>query len=1049
MGYSRENLLCIRDNVNTAELRPSNLALTSITENGLQRLNRVRNVATKRGVRAGKNVKRPIRTVITSQNKTLSDSRGICHSNLSQINLKPQVKQIPELLICLANARSAGNKTDELVQYIIEHDIDVFIITETWLKTDDDMKIAELKPSGYAFEHVPRENRRGGGIAIVYKSSIRLKKFEQIFTTNSLEYMEVMLSLGNSNMRLVAVYRPPSADPSLAIRVPFSTFIDEFEAVMERHVTAPGNLVILGDFNIHVDTPTDNDAKNFLSLTKSMNLHQHVKGATHVSGHTLDLVLTRSFDKKFIEDLKVDMLLSDHHTILFKVKIGKPLPIKKTLTFRKLKTIDNDSFRKDLAQDIKVLKLSDNMKEAVAQYNSTMQKVLDKHAPEQTKSVTIRHHSPWYSDEIKQEKTMRRQLEKKWLSSRSDRDKMTFQEQRNKVAMMVKRAKSEFYTSLVSESKNNPKALFKVLDGLLHRNQEMPLPPHDSAAGLASQFAEYFSGKIDKVRTELNDMQKEDGCELPEERKYHTILSEFTPTTKDEIRQILMKAPTKSCNLDPMPTRLLKSCMDEVIPLLTKIVNLSFLTSIMPDSLKSAALTPLLKKAILELIEKNYRPVSNLTFLSKLIERVAAKRLLSHQEINHLLEALQSAYRRGHSTETALAKVQDDIQLCMDKGQVMLQILLDLSAAFDTIDHNILIKRLSDRMGITGAALKWVISYLQDRKQYVQIDGKCSQSLPLKYGVPQGSVLGPILFSMYMSPLGDIVRKHGAKFHVYADDTQVYMSAKPNHQEDVDRAAKCLQECVSAIGDWMTKNMLKLNKDKTEFIVFGTPQQKAKVDLSSIHIYGCDIQAVEKVKNLGVILDSSMSMNNQTKAVKKSAFYQIRNLRTIRAYLSADIAKMAVNALVTSRLDYCNSLLFGITQRNIHDLQLAQNAAARLVTNTRKFDHITPVLKDLHWLPIEKRIVFKVLLMTYKAVNSLGPSYLCELVKIHEPIRSLRSNDQLLLHVPKTKLVTAGDRSFSSAAPRLWNPLPFEIKTAGSVELFKKRLKTYLFKQCF
>ena len=1002
-----------------------------------------------RGVRAGRNKQRTIRTVITSNRKNQQNNRGVCHQNLCQINLNHQTVCKSELNICLVNTQSARNKTDDIVQYITEKDIDVCVITETWLNSHDEVKTGDLTPAGYKLEQVVRDGRQGGGIAIILKSTCKIKKLTPVAVTDSLECMEVILTVGNGHLRLVVVYRPPRPDPSLDHCVPLSVFFDEFTTIMEPHLTAPGHLIVLGDFNFHMDILSDPVTKRFQSILQSMDLHQHVQEPTHISGHILDLVLTRSSDINFVQNLNVDMKMSDHFTILFKVKVGKPPPEKKVLTFRKLRSVDLDTFKQDLAHAITKTELSDDIELLVSQYNSVLHHILDKHAPEQTKTVTVRHHTPWYTDAIKQEKKNRRKLERKWIKTRSEDDRAKYQQQRNIVTEMISAEKSSFYSALVLEKRGDPKGLFKIINTLLHRKQDLPLPPHESDSALANDFANFFTDKIATIRLELDGLQTRVENELEEPRKYHTTLTDFAPATEMEIKDLVLKAPTKSCVLDPVPTRVLKACLVEILPLITKVVNLSLRSATMPKSLKTAVIMPVLKKIILELILKNYRPVSNLPFLSKLIERVVAKRLLAHQNGNDLQEVLQSAYKEGHSTETALTKVQNDILHALDNKQVVLLILLDLSAAFDTIDHSILLKRLSDRMGITGNALAWIRSYLQDRCQYVQVGGECSASTPLKYGVPQGSVLGPILFSMYTTSLGDVIRCHNASFHVYADDTQIYMSVQPNNQAEIEDAIQCLQDCICDVKSWMTKNMLKLNKEKTEFIMFGTPKQRSKMSVSSIDICGCNITAADHVKNLGVFFDCNMNMHRQTNAIKKSAFHHLRNLRMIRPYLTKEAAETAVHAFVTSRLDYCNSLLYGISKANLHSLQLAQNAAARLVTNTRKFDHITPVLYSLHWLPVQQRIIFKLLIMTYKAIHGLAPTYLSDLINIHQPARSLRSTNKLLLQVPRTSLVTAGDRSFRKAGPTLWNPLPTHLKSARTLSDFKRKLKTYLFNAYF
>ena len=231
----------------------------------------------------------------------------------------------------------------------------------------------------------------------------------------------------------------------------------------------------------------------------------------------------------------------------------------------------------------------------------------------------------------------------------------------------------------------------------------------------------------------------------------------FCPVTVEEICKTIMCCPTTSCVLDPLPTQLLKTNVDILSPVITRIVNLSLTTGKFPCSQKSAIITPLLKKASLDPESlKNYRPVSNLTFVSKLLERMVAKQLHDHLSQHQLYEKHQSAYRKRHSTETALTRVQNDILRAMDDSKATVLVLLDLSAAFDTVDHNFLLERLK-QCGISGTAQSWFKSYLEDRSQKVHLRGRSSASSSLRFGVPQGSVLGPILFTIYTIPLGEIV----------------------------------------------------------------------------------------------------------------------------------------------------------------------------------------------------------------------------------------------------------------------------------------------------
>jgi len=240
----------------------------------------------------------------------------------------------------------------------------------------------------------------------------------------------------------------------------------------------------------------------------------------------------------------------------------------------------------------------------------------------------------------------------------------------------------------------------------------------------------------------------------------------------------------KSCILDPIPGTILKACYSVLLPMLVKVVNLSLYSGTVPSKLKEGACIPTIKKPAEDHESlSNYRPITNLCFLSKVIEKVVAKRLTRHLEDENLMEVFQSAYKSNHSTETALTRVHNGILCDIDRYNCVILILLDLSAAFDTVDHTILLRRLKDCFGITGKALSWISSYLSDRTQFVFTNGERSSSYHLCCGVPQGSVLGPILYTIYTSPLGNIIRKHKMKYHLYADDTQLYLSFCPSSSD--------------------------------------------------------------------------------------------------------------------------------------------------------------------------------------------------------------------------------------------------------------------------
>ena len=445
-------------------------------------------------------------------------------------------------------------------------------------------------------------------------------------------------------------------------------------------------------------------------------------------------------------------------------------------------------------------------------------------------------------------------------------------------------------------------------------------------------------------------------------------------------------------------------------------------------------------------------PVSNLQFISKLTEKAVAHQTHIYLNTNQLLPQLQSAYRPYHSTETALLKVKNDILMNMDNQRVTLLVLLDLSAAFDTVDHNILLERLRTEFGVTDVALNWFCSYLSNRSQKVSVEGMLSEKFNLDCGVPQGSCLGPLLFVIYSSKLFQIMEKHLPDVHCYADDAQLYLAFKPGSVVDENEAISALELCISDIRCWMQHDKLKLNSNKSEFLIIGTWQQLAKVNISHLNIGNCQIKpSIGPVKNLGSWFDSNLTMNGHINKSSGTCFYHLHNIRRIRKYLTREATESLIHALITSKIDYCNSLLYGLPTSQINKFQRVQNAAARLITGSSKFCHVTPLFITLHWLPIKFRIYYKIALLTFKCIHGLAPSYLTELISIKRASSyNLRSNTGIILECSSTiHRVTLGDRAFQQAAPKTWNCLPLNIRNIKSIDSFKSALKTYYFKLAY
>ena len=432
--------------------------------------------------------------------------------------------------------------------------------------------------------------------------------------------------------------------------------------------------------------------------------------------------------------------------------------------------------------------------------------------------------------------------------------------------------------------------------------------------------------------------------------------NDLCPTDNGELQKIIEARPSKCCSLDVLPTWLVKATLPATLPSLVRIVNASLVNGEFPQAFKIASVTPLLKKASLDQNDlNNYRPISNLAFIGKVIEKVVLKRLNLHMTENNLRDRMQSAYREQHSTETALMKVQHDIVQNLDSGHCVMLVLLDTSAAFDTINIDLLLNTLHQRFGIGGTAFDWFKSYLTGRSQRVAIGSSSSRATPVFHGVPQGSVLGPVMFNVYTTPIADICKKHQVHYHRFADDIQLYVSYNPAESEELNYAKIQLIQCIDEIRAWMLLHQLKLNDNKTEFMVL---QSSHNVHGSpTLQLSQLTLTSTDTARNLGCFFDRHMQLDRLVSSYCSSAYYHLRTINTIRHLLTLDACHSAVQSLVLSRLDYCNALLGGLNNRQLDRLQRVQNSAARVVYRVRQRDHIIPTLRTLHWLPIRMRII--------------------------------------------------------------------------------------------
>ncbi|XP_068675378.1 uncharacterized protein [Montipora foliosa] len=410
--------------------------------------------------------------------------------------------------------------------------------------------------------------------------------------------------------------------------------------------------MITGDFNLHLDDKSDPTCINFLQLLESFNLRQHVREPTHRSGHTLDLIITRE-DEKIIGPVSVtESIISDRNIVNCSLNLLKPTLMKRCISSRKIKSIDIERLKSDICDSLGPnTDISIDVNDLVSRYCSKLTRIMDIHAPLKKRHVLTRPAAPWYNDEIKDAKRLRRRHERRWRRSRDPVDHSNFVKQCRAVTDLLQSSRrSDYYTDLINSKRDDSRKMFRTVGKLLHTKpvtNSSQFPSHSSMKDLAEKFMHFFDAKVNAIHQELMLKYDDNTFIISDDNNITCKFEAFISVSLDTLLALIRPSSGKSCDLDPLPGSLLRACLSELGPILTQIVNQSLQSAVVLEQLKVAMVKPLLKKPSLIIANfKNFRPISNLQFLAKIIEKVVADQLINYLDDDNLQEVYQSAYKR-------------------------------------------------------------------------------------------------------------------------------------------------------------------------------------------------------------------------------------------------------------------------------------------------------------------------------------------------------------------------------------------------------------------
>ena len=510
----------------------------------------------------------------------------------------------------------------------------------------------------------------------------------------------------------------------------------------------------------------------------------------------------------------------------------------------------------------------------------------------------------------------------------------------------------------------------------------------------------------------------------------------INPTTPEEVINIVNQCKNKySCGWDDIPMAVVKSVGARIAVPFAHICNLSFSTGIFPSEMKIAKVTPIYKSDARDEFS-NYRPISLLPNFSKILEKLMCKRLTDFIDKHKILYEQQYGFRQNSSTDFALIELSDKIAEAIDRKQFMIGIFVDLSKAFDTLNHSILLQKLSN-YGIRGLANDWFQSYLNSREQYVNFNNVLSNRCKITTGVPQGSILGPLLFLLYINDICGSSRL--LRFILYADDTNIFYSG-----ENLDQLCATVNNELRGVMQWFKTNRLSVNLKKTNFVMFGSPSKIRKLRKCEIFLDNINISRTNTAKFLGVIIDETLSWKNHINYIKGKISKNIGIIKRLKYKLPEKTLNTLYNTLVFPYLNYCNIIWANNKPTRLKSLLVLQKRAMRVITNSPYNTHALPLFFKLNQLTIYD--INKLLIATFmfrhhrNCLPSIFSGYFCLNSTIHN--HSIRGSNKLHVSFARTDVMRLQLRI---CGPKLWNTIdPAIINSTRNWHSFKKQFKKYL-----
>ena len=929
------------------------------------------------------------------------------------------LKKPKQLKLGHINVFHINKKLHDISKLLDDNDIDIFGLSETKLIDSHVDNLLEIPT--YSFFRRNKEKYGETGILVYFKSSLSpFIKRRTDLESFDIECIWMELKFPNNPPILICnMYRNGISD---------DTWYFKFADMLDHLKITNHEIFLLGDFNINLF-----DSHPFWETTISLyKLHQLIKSPTRVTSSTstlIDHIYTNCLEK--ISNAHVsDSGISDHFPIFCTYLLKTPKPINTshiTIETRSFKNFNADSFLHDISEcDFTYIYNFRDPDVALNIFYELFLPILDKHAPIIKKRIKHTIRPGWLTNEIIEQMNIRDKLSKNKKSSE-------YKKQRNKVLSLVRKAKKSYYNKMI-ESNQNIANLWRVTNQIIGRkisNQNTSYSNEYSA----EDFNEYFSSLAthlihttyssentfemsSKLKDFCDDKNIQETCKIP-------LLNE-----QDTFRYFKQLKNKKSFGTDYINIYFLKLALPFIVRPLTYIYNTSIHSGVFPSKLKEAKVIPLPKCKNASNLN-DYRPISILNILSKPLEKHISNHIYDFIENNNLFHPYQSGFRKKHSCHTASIRLVDTWLQNINNNKINGAVFLDLKKAFDLVNHEILLEKISLYLQ-NDTITNLLKSYLNERIQTVCINGNMSSFKCIKHGVPQGSILGPLLFSLYINDLPLHISSPNTSLELFADDSSLHTAST-----DINDVNNTLQLSLHEIQNWCQNNKMILHPDKTKSMLITTRQKRQVNELKlNLTIKDLPIEQVKDHKVLGIIIDENLSWEKHITYLYKQLSSNLFLLSKLKPYLNSACLKLFFNAHILSRLNYSDTVWNVATDNHLKRLESLYRRGIKMISPEK---HITTEqkIKNLNLLNLKDHFYFNSVCLTFKVLNNLAPKYLLDNLKFSNRSESIN------LIIPYIR-INKYKQSFTFNAPKNWNSLPKEIRNIKTIGMFKNSVKRFL-----